>query len=332
MAQTQAQPKSVFLFCGEDTYTSTQKLHFWQEEFFKKYGEENSNVEVINGESLDPVEFSTNIETLPFLTEKRLIIIKDFLKNGSDENQKFVAESLERAADFCIVVFFENSPPDRRTTLFQKIKKIGKIEEFPSLLPEDVTKWILEKARNENIKVGHEVASYLSSFCGQNLWTISHELEKLKLFSSDKEITKDMIDTLCTPSLTSSIFKLTDSVAARNAKESLKILKILVESGEEIGKIFFMIVRHFRILIQVKDMILKGERNPSIIKKLKLHPYVVDISSNQAKNFDIKKLEKIYEHLLKIDIGVKTGQIKSFQGDNKEFDLAIEKFIINCCQ
>ena len=69
--------KSVFLFHGEDTYSLNQKANFWRDEFIKKHGD--TSLEVLDGKTLAPREFSTNLETLPFLSEKRLIIVKDFL-------------------------------------------------------------------------------------------------------------------------------------------------------------------------------------------------------------------------------------------------------------
>ncbi|MFA7685275.1 MAG: hypothetical protein WCX95_00560, partial [Candidatus Gracilibacteria bacterium] len=98
------------------------------------------------------------------------------------------------------------------------------------------------------------------------------------------------------------------------------------------GMIFFMIVRHFRILIQVKEMLDKNENQNTMIKKLQLHPFVIQTACKQAKNFTIPQIENIYKTLLDIDRKVKTGVIKGYAENNSEFQLAIEKLIINCCK
>ena len=74
-------PKSVFLFYGEDNFGSNQKLRFWKAEFEKKYGE-GTNVETIEGKKLKPSEFLTNIGSLPFLSEKKLVVVTDFFSKG----------------------------------------------------------------------------------------------------------------------------------------------------------------------------------------------------------------------------------------------------------
>lgn len=328
---TKTPQKNVYLFYGEDTYSSLNKLNFWQTEFTKKYGGE-TNIETIEGKALNPGEFDTNIEAMPFLSEKKLIIIKNLLAEGKVEIQKKVAESIEKTPDFLLIIFYETELPDKRTSLFQKINKIGVTEEFTPLQPAEITKLILEKARKDNIKISSATALYLSTYCGLNLWVISSELEKLGTYANGQEITTKMIDDIVSPTLSSSIFKLTDSIAAKNVKESLRIFRILVDSGEDVGRIFFMIVRHFRILIQIKEMLDKNEPQGSMIRRLKQHPFVIQTASKQAKNFTISKIENIYNNLLEVDKKVKTGLIKSYAGNTSEFQLAIEKLIIDCCK
>ncbi|MBI4231760.1 DNA polymerase III subunit delta [Candidatus Peregrinibacteria bacterium] len=323
-------PKSLYLFYGENTFASYKKLKFWKEEFIKKYDE--NSLEIIEGKNLDPAEFTTNIEAIPFLSEKRLMIVKDFLSQRKSEDQKRIAEHLDRTSEFCIILFYETEIPDKRSSLYKKIQKIGKIEEFRALSPNELSKWILDQAKERSIKINYANANYLGEHCGANLWTLENELGKLKSYALEKEISKEDIELNCTPSLSASIFKLTDSVAQKNKQNSLKIFQILDQSGEDLVKVFFMLVRHFRILIQVQELVSKGEPSASITKKLNQHPFVIQKSREQSKNFSSKKLEEIYAKLLEIDLKMKTGSIKTYAGDNKEFALAIEQLIIDCCQ
>jgi len=341
------QKKNIYLFYGENTYGSLQKLRTWQEQFTQKYGGE-TNIEIIEGKKIDPAEFDTNLQTMPFLAEKKLIIIKDFLaenkprakKNTESEKrtdkkseaQKKIADSLEKTPDFTLVVFYETEIPDKRTSLYQKIHKIGTIEEFTIPTPAEVTKQILDKAKKDNIKISSAVALYLSTYCSMNLWLVFAELDKLATYANGQEITQKMIDELVSPTLSSSIFKLTDALAIKNVKESLRIFRILIDIGEEVSMIFFMIVRHFRILIQIKEMLDKNENQNTMIKRLQLHPFVIQTAAKQAKNFTIPQIENIYKNLLNIDRKVKTGVIKGYAENSSEFQLAIEKLIIDCCK
>ncbi|MFH1533796.1 MAG: DNA polymerase III subunit delta [Nitrospirota bacterium] len=324
--ETTSQP-NVYLFFGEDTYSSNQKVKFWKEQFIKKYGEE-SNIEIIDGKSLEPSKFISNIETLPFLSDKRMVIVTNYLSKANRDEQKIISDAIEKAPDFCVVVFHETENPDKVGSLYKRIKKVGKLEEFTPQTPAQLANWIQKKCKTIDIST----ANYLALHCGNELWRISTELEKLEVYAAQSPITKKMIDELVTPSLSASIFKLTDSISSRRPNESLKTLETLKETGEELTRVFFMIVRHFRILIQVHEMAGKNENQFSITKKLKQHPFVIQKTLQQSKNFTAEKLEEIYEKLLEIDVKFKTGVIKTYQQDDSEYKLAIEKLIIECCQ
>ena len=322
--------KSIFLFCGDDTFSSHQKLQHWKKGFIQKYGED-APIEILDGKKLDLQNLSTDIETLPFLADKKLLIIKDFFAQKKTEEGKKLAEIIEKTPDFCVVIFHENISPPKNVTLYKRIAKLGTIEEFPELSPQKTANWIIGRAKTLGIKIGFASANYLAQHCGTNLWQISNELNKLHTYAQDQEITNEMIDALTTPSLSASIFKLTDSLGSKNRRAALQTFKTLQESGEDVIRTFFMIVRHFRILIQVKDLLAHQENQFSMAKKLKQPPFVIKKNSEQSRNFSSEDLRAIYQSLLEIDTRFKTGKIKTYQTDNRELLLAIEKLIINCC-
>lgn len=324
--------KNVYLFFGEDTYSANKKAKFWREEFEKKHGGD-INIAELDGKQTTAVNFKSDIYSAPFLAEKRLVIIYDFLSKGPKDEQKKVAEILEgEIPDFCVIVFVENKPPDKRSGLYKKINKVGHVEEFELLMGPKLTKWISDRAQAKNLNLSPVLADYLGKVAGSDLWNLENELEKLKTYGQTSKLTKESIEELVHPNLTASIFKLTDLLSQKNSKASLKTLKIMAESGEDIIMILFMIVRHFRILIQVKDLMERNAKKSEIISKLKQHPFVITKTMQQSPNFSQKNLARIYNRLLKIDIGVKTGKIRMLAEDKKEMLLALEQFIFSVCK
>ncbi|PIZ76716.1 DNA polymerase III subunit delta [Candidatus Peregrinibacteria bacterium CG_4_10_14_0_2_um_filter_38_24] len=328
---TQENQTNIFLFFGTDNFSSNQKLKFYQNGFSKKYGEDSS-VEILDGAKLDLKNFETDLQSLPFLSEKKLVIIKDFFDERNAEEQKQMAKIITKTPDFCVLFFYENAGITKTSSLYKKITQIGKVEEFTPLSPQASAQWIMSKAKKENVKISIISAKVLADHVSDSLWALSSEYEKVKTFANGEEITKEMIEKLVSPTLSASIFHLTDSIAEKRQKEAISILQILEESEGDVPKIFFMIVRHFRLLIQVSDMLQRKEPHQSIIKKLALHPFIVTKMTSQSKNFTEKNLIEIYKELLKIDTDFKTGQIKTSSRDNSHHKLAIEKFIIDCCK
>ncbi len=323
--------QNIHLFFGEDTYSSNQKLKYWYGQFEQKY-EGDTNIALLEAKGLAAKDLESDVQSTPFLADKRLVIVYDFLAKGGKEEQKKVAEFLEEGVpDFCILVFYETKLPDKRSALYKKINKVGHTEEFKPLMGPELTRWISKKAEQINLQLNFGLADYLGQVAGGDLWNLDNELNKLKLYSETKPITREVIDELVHPNLTTNIFKFTDFIAQRNAKGSIGTLHVLLDSGEDIMKIIFMIVRHFRILIQVKDLMDRGNAKSDIISKVKEHPYTISTTMQQSPNFSAGALSSIYDSLLQIDIGIKTGKIRMLADDKKELMLALEKFVYKVC-
>lgn len=323
---------NIHLFFGEDTYSILHELKRWQDSFNEKHGGE-LNMSVLEGKKIEFAEFQSNVESVPFLSEKRLVIVKNFIKSGNSDTQKKIAKLLEDGiSDFCIILFIETEGVDKRTAIYKKLNKVGNLKEFKLLIGPDLTKWILNKSQEVGLNIDTTMATYLWQIAGQNLWTISNEIQKLKLYLKDKPVDRNAIHQLVHPNLSTSIFKLTDSLAAKHSKDVIETFHILLESGEDLMKVFFMLVRHFRILIQVKDLKNQGLQRQAIISKLKQHPFVIGNMEKQANNFSIDDLIDIYGNFLKIDIRIKTGLIRFSTEDKRDFELALEEVMLGVCK
>lgn len=321
---------NLFLFHGDDNYQSLQKIKFWKEQFIKKYGEEG--IEVIDQKDFNLKEFSTNLDCAPFLSEKRLIILKSVIGQSKKDDLKDIAHALKVIPDFSIVVFYEDTKIEKANPVYKAIAKTGKIEEYSVFKAELATKYIMDHGQKLGLPIKFDQALYLSQHIRTDLWNINNELQKLHSYLAGAPISKEAIDALIPLNITSSVFKLTDAIAIKNGKRSLEIFEILKESGEDLIKIFFIIVRQFRILLQVKDLQEKQLNAKEITNKLKEHPFVIQKSYDQCKNFPMAKLKSIYEKFLDIDHKTKTGVIKTSATDNRALKLAIEQLIMNCCK
>lgn len=318
--------KPIYLFHGEDSFSSQQKASLWKDEFIKKY--DDMNIQILEGNDLTAAQVTEAINTVPFLGEKKLIIIRDFLKESSTEEQKLVADKLEEIPDYSVLVFTERGRADSRLSLFKRINKDGQTIEFNYLEKYDLLRWIQKEVEKKGCNINGANAGLLADTVGPNLWQMSQEIEKLTTHAGGKEITAEAIESLTTPNLSESIFKLTDYLAQRNQKRSLDTFNNLLQSGEDMMQILFMIVRHFRILIQIKACEDKGMSAPAIAKKIGEHPYAVKTAMSQVRNFTPETLSRIYRILLQIDSDLKGGRIHISTDEKNELRLAIEKFIV----
>jgi len=323
--------KNLFLFYGENTYLSQEKINIWKTQFAKKYGGD-FNTSELNGKTLTASKFKTETESLPFAAEKRLVIINDFLSKGKKEEQKLIAEKLDKIPEHSILIFHEIKSPDKRLSIFKKLKKAANLEEFKKLEGLALTQWVNKKSIQLKAQFEGRSANLLTALVGQDLWQIENEIKKLALYKNGKPITEADIKKLVSQNFSESIFTLTDAIAAKNPKKSITTLHTLIDSGEDILRIFHMIIRHFRILIQIKDLLSRSLNQKEITDTLKLHPFVIKNGIKQTHNFSQKALTLIYRQLLAIEIKIKSGKIKLLTNNKKDLILAIEELIIKLCK
>lgn len=320
---------NLHLFHGQDTYSAWHKSQYWRKEFEKKFGD--FNVLMFDGEKLTPADFIEAVDSIPFLGEKKFVLIRDFLRDGNEADQKAVAEKLEDVADFSLVLFVEQDKPDARTTLFKTLKKLATVVEFEPLIGPQLSAWVQTQVQQQGGQIGPKEAHQLAETVGPNLWQMTHEIEKLATYANGKPIPAEAIESMVSPNLTTTIFKLTDYLGQRNAKAALKTLNIMLENGEEIVRIMFTLAGHFRTLIQVRACMERKMDKATITQKIKKHPYVIQTTMGQCKNFDTALLTKIHGKFLAIDTNMKSSKIHTTAGDNTELRLALEKLMTELC-
>jgi DNA polymerase III subunit delta len=321
--------QNLYLFYGDDSYSLLQRVRMWRNEFGRKHGD--TNLETLDGKGLESNYLKQAFETLPFLGEKRLLIVNNFLDKGNANEQKKIAPALEHIPETCVVVFAENGTPDKRTTLYKKLKKESQLIEFPILEGFELNKWIIKEIENEGGSIDQNTASYLGSLAEGNLWMLINEIKKLCAYCEKRPVTMIEVELLVNANLHNTIFQFTDALGQKNAKTSLELLHNLIESGEDLIRIFFMMIRQFRLIIQIKDLKERGLRENEITSKLKQHPFVIRNTIKQCSNFETETLREIYAALLEIDTKFKTGKIKHLVSDQRDLTLALDRFIIGIC-
>ncbi|MBI5071526.1 DNA polymerase III subunit delta [Candidatus Falkowbacteria bacterium] len=310
----------LFLY-GEDSYRSRAKLK-QIEERFKKTDKSRVNFIRIDGERNPWKNIEKEILSPPFLHDKKLVVVENFLKKRGqkfDEAVAFLKE--EKIPAGTVVVFWDDSKPDERTAIFKFLAKPKQADKFDLLDAAKLKKWIAEAAAEREIKIEPRAVEMMLGLVGFDLWQMSGELDKLAAYvRGQKEknnlVTAEDVAIFVKGKFDENIFSLTDALGTKNKKIIFKILNEQIEAGLEEGYIFAMLVRQFRILLQIKELVAKeysfiSASDPGIKQKiameLGLHPYVVQKTLYQVKNFSLPELKKIYGKLLAIDMKMKRG-------------------------
>ena len=300
----------LFLY-GEDNYRLKQKLKVIKDKYLN-VSNTDANFSVLDAEEVNDFEkIKADIEAMPFLVDKRLVILENFLSKASKKMQENLVNYLDNIPEITIVVFIEEGTPNRRTSLFKQLKKkCARYWQFRPLKSYELEKWIKKFVGKKGTSVEPQAVQLLASYVGSDLWQMSNEIEKLILYEGKEKINSSDVELLVKAKLDANIFNLIDALGYKNIKKATGKLEDLLESGEPEVYILTMIIYQFRNILVVKDLLERGEKQ-TIGKKTKLHSFVLQKTLNQAKNFTLIRLKEIYQKLADTDLAIKTGQIES---------------------
>ncbi|PKL72592.1 DNA polymerase III subunit delta [Candidatus Kuenenbacteria bacterium HGW-Kuenenbacteria-1] len=303
----------IFLY-GEDSFRSKEKLKELIKKFQKEIDFSNSNILIFEGEKIDINKLEQAILTDGFLAKKRMIIIKNLFSQC--QNDKFLEKILNilNQENENILIFWEKEKIDIKNNIkkkiFEKLKKEKFTWEFSILIGIKLKDWVKKRIENQGAKIENQALENLIIMVSSDLWRMSNEINKLCTYKLGEVIYKEDVDLLVAKKINENIFNLVDALGNKNKILALKLINDQLKTNNSVYYLLAMIIRQFRILLQIKDLSLKNE-SANWRTQLKLHPFVIQKASIQANKYSFDQLKNIYQQLLEIDIQLKTSQINS---------------------
>lgn len=305
--------RNLYLFYGEEEFL---KKHYFDsiEKIVLKDDVTGLNKTVIDGK-VDIQKIYEACETLPAFLERKLVLVKNsgLFKPKKDSAKKGTKdeflEYLQTLPPYNCLIFYEESI-DKRIKLVDAIKKNGLIVEFPHQKQNDIVKWACKIFKSHKKQIDTEAVSFLIETSEPGMTEILNEINKLLLFAGEKStIEIDDIKKVCTKSVKSRIFDLTDAIAEKNINLALKLLNDMVILKEPMSKILFMIARQLRQILEMKLLILEGLGAKEASSHMGITPYIGNKILKQTKIFTVDALKEAVQEALDLDLSIKTGKI-----------------------
>lgn len=332
----------IFLY-GEDSFRSRKKLNELKEKFNGEVDPSGNSLTIIDGSQAKLEEINEQISPSSLLSRKRMIVIENIFQTKTPTLFESLLSLLEKKQGSDNVIIFWDSSVKEETKgkkenilmidasgnekamlakpkkLFEFLKKQKFVQEFKKLSNTDMSAWIKKEVESRGVKINYQAINLLVSLTGGDLWQVNNEIEKLinyKLGLEPKmvaggtpvEIQVGDVEEFVRGSFDENIFALTDAISAKNKSLVTKLLEEEFDAGVNDSYLLTMIIRQFKILLQIRVALDQGQTSRKIISDLKLHPFVVQKGINQVRNFQFPQLRNIFSQLVEIDSKMKTGQ------------------------
>lgn len=316
---------TVYILRGDDREQIESRLH----DFSARLGEPDMaemNTSHLEGKSTSLNDLRSAALAMPFLTERRLVIVENALQpftgrgKGKDRDAfTMLLESLPQTTALVLVIpdskkyrkgsFKWETLKDSHWLIQWADQHSKEVMILDCALPTDaeMTRWVRAKAAELGGSLTPAAVSLLVEYVGNNTQRAVQEITKLLTYVNyDRPADDDDVRWLTAQEQQASIFDMVDAIGDRDGQEAVKTLHILLEDSDPLP-LFGMIVRQFRLLLQAREILDSGGSQADIAQKLKQHPYVAQKISGQARHFSISTLESVYHQLLQMDIEGKSG-------------------------
>ncbi|MGL6106570.1 DNA polymerase III subunit delta [Romboutsia sp.] len=329
--------KNMYLFYGREYYLIENTIKVFKSTLNE--GMIDFNLDVIDGKETTIDQVISSIETVPFMDEKKIVIIKDFellkgkKKNLTDSDEKYLTEHLDNIPDTTVLVFAVYGDVDKRKSLVKKIDKKGIVFNCDKLSDMDLFKWVKKKFDINKVIIDNPQVMYFIDQEGyrdksseKTLSDLENEINKISSFvGKENKVTNSVIQKLSQKKVENDIFKLIDYLGERKSSNAMTILNDMIQEGESVLGIFAMVARQFKVVMQVRQLQQEGYTSKVISERLKIHPFVAGKALKQANNFSDDIIIDMLNYILESDYKIKNGLIR----DTLAIEILISKYCKN---
>ena len=318
----------IYFLAGEEPFLLEDSL----KRIEKVINTDDLNREVFQATECSGNDILNSVETLPFLTDKRIVVLKMANKLKNDDF-KIITKIIENPVDTsCFIIIFpekiKNSTSKRKDliALCEKSDTCYCVD-CKKLYEKDVKNFIQEEFNIRGKNIEPDVVQQIINDTGLDLQNVSNEIEKISLYlgKDKKNITVEDFVKISGFTKEINIFMLTNSIEEKNLKYSLFIVEQMLKTGESAIGLLSTISGAIRKMLMAKSLMEeKNYTSQDALNYVRVYSYFQYKYAANLSKYSLVHLKKCLKEILKTDIALKTGKT-----DDKS---AIENLVLFICK
>ncbi|MBU1006248.1 MAG: DNA polymerase III subunit delta [Candidatus Omnitrophica bacterium] len=311
----------AYLFLGEEDFLKEEAVEKLKSVFLDASAKDfNYSVFYGKDKDLDFRGMMDNLNTVPFLSKKRLVVLKD-------------ADSLLAAFKESVLLYLQNpkassifvigSPaPKIKEGFLLKASKLAHLVYYNRLYGSGLDAWITNKAGASGKKIAIDAINAIKEALPNDLMVLSSSMDSIILYTGARDlITKRDVENIAGSSPSHTAFDLMGSIVKRDAGKALKIFSSLKRDKKKETELLGLLAWNARMLLRIKEF-LKIKGTGEMRKDLGLSPRMFDQMIRYATAFKKVQVLTLLDEIIRADKDIKTGE---------RSNLAIERLIAKTC-
>lgn len=271
-------------------------------------GEDAPNYTYREGPGTDEEEIRILAETVPFLAEKRLILLENtgWTKKGGQA----LAGDLESLPDTTVLVLVEREA-DAKNPLFKAIQSRGRCIACEALGEGEIKASLRKSFEEEGYEIDGRTLEAFINRCGTDLSRLAGEKEKLLAYTLEKrQITLEDVEAITHQTLRDRIFDMVDAAAAGNPRKAFRLYEDLKALKESPGRMLSLMTSQIGRLYVLRELDERGLNQKEMAGITRYHPYVIQKSLSACRVFTASVWRRKWEKLLGYDYARRQGKLE----------------------
>jgi len=318
LKQIKSDSKGAFLFFGDEDYTKNFCIEASRKAVILDESLALFNEAVFDGSSLDLNTLKSSLESIPFMADSKIVIVKRF--RPGDYKKDFL-DSLITLLDnpglFTNTLFILSCSYDIQ---FDTKKKTGIFADLSSCLtpvcfsratPEKLVSWIFKHFEAHGIQADRTVCDLLVKRCGTSMYPLSLEIDKLSFFVASEgrtAVTVKDLENISTKDVSVGAFDLSNALLAKRKDEALRVLQNLKFNRVDHILLLGQLASFFCDQLTIKALMQEGLSKTEIAQTLKIHEYRVGLYMQALRSVSLSDVENMVKACAEADAKVKQGR------------------------
>ena len=257
-----------------------------------------------DGDKASWSEIHDELETLPFLSSRRLVVIDradPFVTRERQRLEKYFAEPSKTG----VLVLDVQSWPGN--TKLAKLLPEGATIVCKALEARKLPEWCAQWCAAQHGKpLAAPAARLLVDLVGTDMGLLDQEMAKLAIYAgSNSRIDTSDVDQLVGQSRAENTWRIFDLIGSGQAGAALALLDRLLNQGEEPLRLLGAFSMQLRRLAQAARLNSQGRSVPDALKQVGVPPFGLSSAEQQLRYLGRRRLDLIYDWLLETDLGLK---------------------------
>jgi len=332
----------LYILFGKDDFSLSQVL----EDIKRGIGDQSllsANTTTLDGQQMSLDQLRNACETVPFLAEKRLVIVDGLLgrfepktkPSRQKKNARKPAEQSEHKVfsnyvvgipDSTILVLVDGDIDKKRNNpLLKELSAKAEVKRFRTLKVDELKQWIQRRVKEGGGSISLQAVDLLAHIVGGNLWIMANEIDKLVLFTSGRRIEEGDVRKAVSYMPETNVYAMIDAILEFRAGVAEQLLEQLLQRGAAPAYLLVMLSRQIQMIVRAKELRRQGRPEVEIQNKLGLtSEFALHKTLEQADRYSVERLKEVYQKLLQTDLSIKTGKYNG--------ELALNILIAELCQ